>query len=137
MSISINKDDNIKVNVTETGWAFFRIKGSERMSDGLYKDVFTYVTLKFAGDVAGFRPKNQSIIHIDNAKITFDLTKDIDGNKTPRLSLLVFNCSTVQEGIDEFYVFKKFSKEVNQESTPTPQTNDSETLVGADDMLPF
>ena len=32
MAISINKEDNIKVNVTETGWVFFKIKGSERMS---------------------------------------------------------------------------------------------------------
>lgn len=130
MSISINKDDNIKVNVTETGWVFFRIKGSERMADGLYKDAYATVTTKFIGDCKDFKPKNQSVIHIENGKMTVEIGKD----KKQRLVLLVFNCSTVQEGIDEFYVLKKFSKEVNQE---TPQTNDVETMFGANDMLPF
>ena len=135
MSINVNREDNIRVYKTETGWLFFNLKGSEKMSDGKYKDVFTKITLKLVGDCKGLELKNKALIHLDNAKLSFDITKDKDGNRVYRYSLLVFNCSVLEEGIDEFYEFKKFSKENNQKTTT--EDNNYETMVGADDILPF
>ena len=135
MSINVNKEDNIRVYKTESGWLFFNLKGSEKMSDGKYRDVFQKVTLKLIGDCKGLELKNKALIHIDNAKLSFDITKDKDGNRAYRYSLLVFNCSVLEEGEEGFFEFKKFSKENNQ--TTTTEDNSQETMVGADDILPF
>lgn len=137
MSISINKDENVRVYKTESGWTFFNLKGSERMSDGLYRDVFTKVTLKFIGDskALGETIKNKTLLHIDNAKLSFDIGKDKEGKRVYRYNLMVFAASIVQDGEEGFYEFKKFSKENNQQTTT--ENNDQDTMVAADDMLPF
>ena len=135
MPISVNRENNIRVYKTETGWCFFNLRGSMRMEDGTYKDVFTKITIKFVGDCKNLEIKNKALIHLENSKLSFDVVKDKEGKKTNRVSLLVFNCNIIEPGEDSFYEFKKFDKKDNQK--PAFENNDQETLVAADDILPF